>query len=308
MYYAPVLISVLDRDVHFKNCVDSLSECTHAKETHVFIALDAPFAARHVAGYERVLKFLDTVTGFKELTVFKRETNMGSSKNQFLAMEDIFRQYDRLIFSEDDNVFSPNFLDYINKGLELFKDRKDIFSVSGHNYSVDMPDTYKSNYYIWPGFDAWGVGIWKDKWNEVLFTPDAVQKKLLDLSVIQKLEKTAGHYLPHLLKIIETKHVTDDAVICLHLMQRNMASVFPVTAKVRNNGHDNSGEHSGFSLAYMEQKIDTGTTFTYGAEEDIINSAKIYSILKKHFKRSWRGNIKTFLKLVKIFSKSGFRG
>ena len=42
MELAPVLISVLDRNIHFQNCVESLLKNPLAKETHLFIALDAP--------------------------------------------------------------------------------------------------------------------------------------------------------------------------------------------------------------------------------------------------------------------------
>jgi len=127
--YAPVLISVLDRDVHFKNCVISLVQNPLAKETHLFIALDAPFAEKHKIGHGKVLSFIKSIEGFKEVTLFRREKNLGSSLNQSMAMEDIFKRYDRLIFTEDDNIFSPNFLDFVNQGSELFKDRKDIFNL-----------------------------------------------------------------------------------------------------------------------------------------------------------------------------------
>ena len=147
--------------------MESLSQNPLAVETHLYIALDAPSAEKHRTGYARVLDFIKNISGFKEVTIFKRENNVGSIVNQSMAMEVIFKQYDRLIFTEDDNVFSPSFLDFVNQGLELFKDRSDIFSVSGHNYLIDIPESYPSNYYIWPGFDAWGVGIWKDKWNRV---------------------------------------------------------------------------------------------------------------------------------------------
>lgn len=33
----------------------------------------------------------------------------------------IFEKYESWILSEDDNLFSPNFLDYVNQNLEIYK-------------------------------------------------------------------------------------------------------------------------------------------------------------------------------------------
>ena len=57
----------------------------------------------------------------KKIVVFEREYNYGvkgENNNISALIKYVSTYYDRWIFSEDDNVFSPNFLVYINKGLE----------------------------------------------------------------------------------------------------------------------------------------------------------------------------------------------
>lgn len=297
MVIAPVLISVLDRDNHFKNCVESLSQNIFANETHLFIALDAPFAERHKKGHQKVLEFIPQIIGFKEVTLFQREKNMGSSPNQFLAMEDIFKQYDRLIFTEDDNEFSPNFLDFVNQGLELFKDREDIFSISGHNYLIDIPKSYPSNYYIWTGFDAWGVGIWKEKWNQVDFSVEGNKTDKLSLNKIRKLNSIAGHYVSALFNLEKSNIIHDDFAVCLHLIENNMVSVFPTVSKVKNNGLDGSGENGGINDSYSNQVIDRSHTFEYSSELVTINPV-IYLILKKYFGLKFKTKIKYIIKYL----------
>jgi hypothetical protein len=265
--YAPVLISVLDRDIHFKNCVNSLAENSLAKETHLFIALDAPFAERHVKGHQKVLVFIQNIAGFKEVTLFKREVNMGSSLNQFLAMDDIFKKYDRLIFTEDDNIFSPNFLDFVNQGLELFKDRKDVFSVSGYNYPINYLNN-NIGYYLWTGFAAWGVGIWKDKWQSLNFPNVLNHKDIINPFFIKKLNSTANHYFPAILSAIETGHNPDDVLICYYLTKNGYKSVFPIISKVQNHGNDGSGEHKNISNIYSNQIIDQNDEFTLNVVEE----------------------------------------
>lgn len=42
MTYYPVIIPTLNRFEHFKNCVESLANCTYAPETELIIGLDFP--------------------------------------------------------------------------------------------------------------------------------------------------------------------------------------------------------------------------------------------------------------------------
>ena len=75
--------------------------------------------------------------------------------------------YDRWIFSEDDNVFSPNFLVYINKGLEKFKNDKSVFAINGYRHFYNVK--FKENTFFRQNIDfsAWGYGIWKDRYEQM---------------------------------------------------------------------------------------------------------------------------------------------
>ena len=111
---APVYITTLNRYMHFKKCIESLSECIHADKTDLFIALDYPLNESHWEGYELIKAFLPTIKGFRTVTIIEREINYGPRKNSMEAKKFIFEKYDRLILSEDDNVsdkpFAPQFL------------------------------------------------------------------------------------------------------------------------------------------------------------------------------------------------------
>lgn len=47
------------------------------------------------------------------------------------------KRFDRYISTEDDNEFSPNFLVYMNKGLELYKDDPKVLAICGYSYPFD---------------------------------------------------------------------------------------------------------------------------------------------------------------------------
>ena len=305
MNYAPVLIPTLNRYNHLKNCMESLLRNNHSDKTHLYIALDAPLKEEHKEGYYKIKKYLDSISGFKELTIIKRKCNFGPFENIKNARKEIFKNYDRIILSEDDNIFSKNFLDYINKGLTKYEHKKEVFAICGYNYPVDIPQSYNANIYMWKGFSGWGYGVLREKFNEVSFSIDEVNDFLKKLNNIRKLNKYAGHYLPALLNITRTNHITGDTVICMHLIKNNMYSVFPVVSKVRNLGHDGTGVHCGFSNNFCNQIIDKNISFSFDdiPEREYYNKT-INKKLKEYFRLSLKGNIKTLLRYLQFVVKN----
>ena len=73
-------------------------------------------------------------------------------------------RFDIYITSEDDNVFSPNFLEYMNTCLEKYKYDSDIVAVCGYSYPIDWDvsdgaTVLKQQINV----SVWGAGMWKAK-------------------------------------------------------------------------------------------------------------------------------------------------
>ena len=77
--FAPVIIPTLCRYEHFKQCIESLSKCTLANQTEVYVGLDYPAKDEHWDGYKKIKSYLASVgnIGFKNLTVIERGRNYG---------------------------------------------------------------------------------------------------------------------------------------------------------------------------------------------------------------------------------------
>lgn len=148
MPLAPILVSVYNRCHHFKNCIESLKDNNYADKSHLFIAVDAPYRDEDVRINKKIIEYAKSIKGYKEITLFIRRENLGALPNINLAWKDIFNNYEKLILFEDDNVFSPNFLEYMNDGLEFHKDEERIFSISGYNYMITIPKNYKKDIYM----------------------------------------------------------------------------------------------------------------------------------------------------------------
>jgi len=300
--FAPIVIPTLNRHEHLKRCIESLLKCKHANETDIFIFLDYPSKENHWEGYNLIKDFLKSLKGFKSINIIYREKNYGVVDNFFKSIEYVFTLYDRLIFMEDDNEFSTDFLAFVNKGLEVFKNRDDIFSINGYNYPVDLGN-YTKDTYIWKGISAWGMGLWKDKWKQINWDYDnifsEVTKFLNNYKNVYSLSKIANHYPQAAITMLKKKSVLFDVYVSICIFQNNYYSVFPKISRVRNFGHDGSGTNCGFleDNRYRHQNI-FNSDKSYEMSINISSDKAVDKILYKHFKKTIKSRLKTFFKLI----------
>jgi hypothetical protein len=302
--FAPVLIPTLNRFDHFKRCVDSLVKCNNAINTVLYVALDYPLKDSHWPGYNQICEFIPQISGFKDVILIKRNKNFGPGKNSKDAINMLFEKHCSLIFSEDDNIFSTDFLDFVNNGLVTYEFRDDIFSISGYQYPISISEKYVHDIYLWQGYSGWGVGIWRDKWEKLGWDSDVgamdmIKKFLYNYKDCYNYNKIANIYIPAKLDMIKQNTIHGDGYFCLYQFLNNMYSVFPVISRVRNLGHDGSGINCGHleNDIYAKQEIYSGNHEYYRMPIDLKPHEEINNLLYKHFKEPLKSNIKSIIKM-----------
>ena len=268
-------------------CLDSLAHNTRASKTILYIALDSPATEEQKVGYNRIVKYLGKISGFKKVIVIKRDKNFGATRNTLETLGDLFKKYDEIILSEDDNLFSPNFLQYINKGLQIFKNRKDIFAICGYNYPIDIPTNYPYNFFLFKGTPGWGMGLWKNKYNKIDLSVNSVKEFLKSYRNIFKVIRDANYLLPHLFDVVNKNRVAGDTIFSMNMVENNMFCVLPTISKVRNYGLDGTGLHCGVDKKniFINQPIDGAKYFDFSTPEDKVSENKELTLLiEKKFK------------------------
>ena len=246
--YAPVMIITCNRYAHFKACIESLRKNTLAAETEIFIGLDYPPSAEYEDGYNKIKDYIESgIDGFKQVNIIKREYNFGSQENYFdLETNIVMPKYDRWIFTEDDNVFSIDFLDYMNYYLELYKNDDKIFSICGHTYPREEAFFSGKEGYNFArcGFNAWGYGVWRDKWQDALntFSGEWIETMVKKTSYIDsfKIPKRIKHNLVYC--FCKDSWKIYDRTLTFYLWFCQKYQLFPHSTFVKNNGLDGSGE------------------------------------------------------------------
>lgn len=163
MQYAPVIIPTLNRKDHLSRCIESLANNAGAQNTEVYISVDYPPSDKYVKGYQEVKEYLDAfdISRFKKLHIIYQEKNLGPKANCDFLEQVARKAADRYIFTEDDNEFSANFLEYINKGLELYENNPDVIAICGFK---DTDWEYDNNEIAYVKLlPAYGYGTWFKK-------------------------------------------------------------------------------------------------------------------------------------------------
>ena len=275
MIYAPVLISTVNRYQHFKDCIESLSHCTWADKTDVFVAVDYPPSENYWEGYNQIKDYLDNCNGlgFKSLNVIYRETNYFYTERGNLGalVDEVEKKYDRYIISEDDNIFSPNFLMYIDRGLEKYEKDHSVMAIVGYKHF--LPLKYEKNSYFRQNvdFSAWGFGIWKDRMHAINeFSKNNGFYNSFSISNLRKLYKNGKYRFSMYLYLAcrRQKVIMSDNPLSIYMAVNDMDIVMPIKSLVRNQGWDDSGIHcptSNESLAtrHMNQEISTDQVFEF---------------------------------------------
>lgn len=249
MQYAPVVIPTLNRFKHFKSCLESLEKCTLAEHTNVYIALDYPPSKKYRSGWEKVKNYINKKEQdnlFKKLIIVKRDRNYGMNYpngNSRTMITDLQIKYDRYIFSEDDNIFSPNFLIYMNKGLEKFKDDNRISFICGYNYPAEFPESYKNNFFISKHSSPWGYGTWfaKEEHCKKYYNLDFLRAIIRDKVSLQRLMKHNPSTVYSIINMLKHNKVFEDSCKGTFSCFEDKYSIFPTISKVKNIGVDGTG-------------------------------------------------------------------
>lgn len=258
MEHAPVLIPTLNRYDHFKRCLESLERCTGADMTVVYIGLDYPPSEKYIEGWRKIDRYLtekELNNSFAKLIVKRRNHNLGignKNSNLNVLLSEIPESVTCYILTEDDNEFSPNFLDFMNQTLDIYKDNPKVFSVCGYvqpQYEVKNRELL----FIYDN-SAWGLGRWTNR-----ETPDMryVTSKLSSPKNMLKVYLRYPALFHCIFDMIKRNTEYGDTMFTLKCICEDMYQVRPSSSLVRNTGDDGSGQHCVKDGRFSSQAIST---------------------------------------------------
>ncbi len=245
---APIALFAFRRPDHLQQVLDALVRNPEAIASDLIVFVDGPKRAKDAVLSEAVCRVVSEVSGFKSVTLHRSPVNRGLSTSITQGVTHVVQKHGAVIVIEDDIVVSSHFLEYMNTGLEIYKDNTDVASIHGYSYPVLQP--LPATYFL-RGADCWGWGTWARAWSAYNSNGQELLAQLITSGQGRQFDfdGSAG-YTDMLRGQIQGRNDSWAVRWYASAFLRNMFTLYPGQSLVRNIGLDGSGEHCGKTSAF----------------------------------------------------------
>lgn len=298
---APIVLFTYNRLLELKKTIESLKKCNLYNESKIFIYSDGPKNIQDKKKVEEIRNYLINEKNLNSnIDLIFKERNEGLANSVIFGVTNILKNYKKVIVLEDDLIVAENFLEYMNKSLEVFENRKDIWSISGYSPNLELVNFYNKDIFLSVRGCSWGWGTWLDRWENI-------EWELEDFKVFFKNSKNkkkfnlGGNDMYKMLELQYLKKIDSWAIRwCYNQFKQNKYTVYPIKSLVNNIGFGKDATHGGI---FYKKYINKIATTDIKIDKDIKLDKRIIRVFKKNYDLSFSGKIGYFLKKYNIFYK-----
>jgi len=243
----PVLLITFNRPEHTKRTLDALL-IQAPKELYIF--QDGARKNNHddVLNCNKVREVIENAVKEKNIIVHRcySDRNRGCRDAVIFAISSVLKNHEAVIVVEDDIITSPAFLSYMNNALEFYKERKTVFSISGHSPAPSkfaVPDDYSYDVYASPRLFNWGWGTWRNRWEQVDWSLSYYDELLRHTAEIEAFNRSGDDMFPMLRDEKEGLSSAWDIQFAFAHFKDHAVSIVPCISYTYNIGEDGSGTH-----------------------------------------------------------------
>ena len=284
--YAPIIVFAYNRADRVEKLIDSLSKNPEAIESQLYIFSDGAKSEAGAEKVEAVRRYIDTVPAMKlfaDVHIVKAEKNKGLANSIIDGVTYVMNEHGKAIIIEDDNVVAPDFLDYMNRGLEYYKDDPKIWAISGFSREMTFPDDYNHDIYVMQRISSYTWASWQDRWEKTEWNVPDYPRFLFDRKARRRFAE-CGEDRPLMLDAQMCGKISSWAIRFEYSMVKNdMYSVLPCVSRAVCSGNDGSGTHSTKAIDTFNAFLSDGSKLA--RFENLIQDERIREEFVKPYKR-----------------------
>ena len=238
---SPIIIFAFNRPNLLRATVNALLQNSESKDSELFIFVDGPRLNKdgEIEKVNAVRKITSTIKGFKSIECIFSSTNKGLGPSIISGVSEIISKYGKVIVLEDDLIVQPNFLRFMNEGLNKYQTTEEVFSICGYTNRITTPKKYMYDAYFCTRSSSWGWGTWADRWQSVDWSFDNWEEWR---KYIKSFNKWGGSDCFSMLRGCKDGRNKSWAIrFCFAQFLQNKFSIFPIKSLVNNNGFDGEG-------------------------------------------------------------------
>jgi hypothetical protein len=239
---APIVLFVYNRPDHTRRTLAALAADPLAMDSDLIIYADGSKKPEHAAAVQQARDVARGASGFRSVRLIERDKNLGLANSIITGVSDVCSARGRAIVVEDDLLVAPQFLTFLNRGLERYADEPGVFQVSGYMFPVAME--LSSDGLFLPLISCWGWGTWQRAWSQ--FDPSAAGFSRLarDPELRARFNLDGNYdYFGMLKDQVEGKIDSWGVRWLLSVFLKGGLVLYPTRSLVQNIGVDGSGTH-----------------------------------------------------------------
>lgn len=297
---APVVVFSYNRVDHLEKTLKALSSNYLAEDSALIVFSDGPRADKDEKGVNEVRNFLET---FKKNTVFKSIEIVISKENKGLAdsiisgVTRVITKFKKVIVVEDDVITSKYFLMYMNDGLNMYKEFKNVGSMASFVPNINIPKVYENTVFasMRPSSIAWAT--WIDRWQTTNWELENYHKEKYSLKIRKQLNSWGNDVAGRLDRYVAGYNNSWAVRFTVSRIRQEQCAIHPYKSISKHIGFDGSG---------------TNTTITDGDLFDVkeLNNTRItlsdtppeldFEIQKAYLKQYRRSRMSAFGEFVLV--------
>lgn len=233
----PIVIFAFNRPTALKRLCNSLIQNHDIEKHDILIFIDGPRNESDIPLINQVKDIASKITSY----IYTSETNKGLANSIISGVTEVINKYGTAIVLEDDLILNPYFLDYMDRGLELYKDNPKVLSICGYGLKITKPKDYPHEVYAARRSSSWGWATWADRWNQVDWSVSTFDELSKSKSMQRGFNRAGSDMYSMLRGYMEHKNNSWAIRFCYHQFLNNMYSIHPFKSLVDNEGFGEDG-------------------------------------------------------------------
>lgn len=303
---APIIVFAYNRSEHLRKTLTWLGQNDLAADSMLYVYCDGlkknanQEQTKKVEEARKVAHELAVAPTFKEVHFIEREENLGLGTSIITGVTEVIKRHGKVIVLEDDLQTSPLFLDYMNKCLDHYENRKSVFSISGLSRPHPerfYPKDYPYDVYVSLTNHPTGWGTWIDRWEQVDWKLNLLEEIKSQPAMIEALRRTEYDVYDALLRQQNSGQNLWSARFGFAHFVNHSISICPIVSYINHIGWDaeatNATSSSQWVFDRLADKKEIRFLDVLYEDKRIINSWYSFSIPKPRSKwgklRNWFG-------------------
>lgn len=281
--FSPIAVFGFNRPKHLETCLKSLEANPEASKSALTVFVDGPRNSQEAALVEATREVAHRKYSFASIEVIIREANMGLAPSIISGVNYVLDNSDRIIVLEDDLWVAPTFLDYMNQGLDKYRDFAKVASIHGYCFQFDKPLVEP---FFLRGADCLGWATWKDRWTSISLDSSELLKSIKEQGLEDLFNLDGAHSYTSALEG-EVKYGLHSWAIHWHasMFVQNRLTLYPGISLIQYLGADGSGTH--FVLDKTHWETDLSQKLSWEFPEIVEESEEARNQLIGYFRRIW---------------------